>query len=571
MAKNVQKKDTIITFILRYKFFIAVLLFFTFANNATALIVPRLASMAIDGYTAGTFDAGTFIPLFVGIATAILIFALIQTYLSMYVAERIAKDLRTNLMDSVSRQSFTFINTITPQRLLTNVTSDVGVIKNFISQGIVMTFTAIILLFGSAFMLLNMNASLALPVLAMLPIMILVFFFIFSKINKYFEIGQKNIDKLNLIISETIIGSALVRVLHSNRTEQDKFHEINDYSRTIGKKILTLFAALIPVITFISSLIIVIILWQGGLQVINGTMSYGELVAFYSYVGTLVMPIYILGFTSGTLFRAFPSYDRIKEVTNAEVEENTGTITKDIRGDIELSKVDLLIEEKEILKNINIKIKAGTKTAVIGPTGSGKTQIFNLVTGLLNPSKGEIKIDGESTANYDIDALFKQIGLVFQDSIIFNTTILDNLTFGEKFDEEQINKAIETSELDDFIKTLPEGLNTRISERGSNLSGGQKQRLTLARALILNPKILLLDDFTARVDKKTETEILDNLEKNYADTTLIMVTQKIEPVKDFDQIILLMEGEVLASGTHEELLKTSIEYKLIYDSQKTTE
>lgn len=569
--KKSKKKDSIVTLILRYKFFVAILLIFTFANNVTSLIIPKLSAIAIDNYTDGTFDASFFTAVFFGIATAILAFALIQTYLSMFVSEKVAKDLRTDLMDKVSNQSYSFINKITPQRLLTNVTSDVGIIKMFISQGIVMTFTAFVLLIGSAVMLLTINLQLALLVLAFLPVIVLVFFFIFAKIQKFFEISQKNLDKLNLVISETIVGAPLIRVLNARKTEDGKFHEINDYTKSIGVKILTLFAALIPVVTFISSLIIVVILWQGGLQVINGTLSYGDLVAFYSYVGILVTPIFILGFTSGTLFRAFPSYDRIKEVINSEVEENTGTITKNITGDIEIKNVNLTIDEKEILKNINMKVGAKTRNAVIGPTGSGKTQIFNLVTGLLNPTEGEILLDGESIKNYNNDALFKQIGLVFQDSIIFNTTILDNLTFGEKFSEEQINKAIKTAALEEFIKGLPEGLNTQINERGANLSGGQKQRLTLARALILNPKILLLDDFTARVDRKTENEILSSLEENYKDTTLIMVSQKIEPVKNFDRIFLLMEGEILAQGTHEELMKNSIEYKLIFDSQKTTE
>src|SRR5690606_24989331 len=236
------------------------------------------------------------------------------------------------------------------------------------------------------------------------------------------------------------------------------------------------------------------------------------------------------------------------------IETREGDISKEIQGKIEMKDISLILDEKEILKHVNINIKPKTKTAVIGPTGSGKTQLFNLITGLLYPTDGEIKLDDEPIDKYNKEAIFKKIGLVFQDSIIFNTTILENITFGEDYPKEVIQKAIETAELEEYIDSLPDGLNTRITERGANLSGGQKQRLTLARALVLNPTILLLDDFTARVDKKTEKNILENLEKNYPGITLIMVTQKIEPVKHFDQIILLMDGEVLASGTHDKLL-----------------
>lgn len=555
---------------MKYKWSILVLLIFTLANNGSALVVPRLASGIIDSYTNNTFDAQRSALIFVFVAISILTFALIQTALSMIISEKIGRDLREKIIEKISKQTYSFINRVTPERILTNVTSDVDIIKQFVSQSVVMTFTAIVLLIGSAIMLLSINASLALPIIALVPVMFIAFMAIFSKAMKLFELSQKIIDKLNLIISESVIGAGLIRVLTSQKYELNKFNQTNLESRNLGYKILTLFAVLIPIIELIANLIVLVIVWQGGLRVIDQTMTYGELVAFYSYVGTLVTPVFILGFMSGNIFRAFVSYDRIAEVLNSEIETREGDISKEIQGKIEMKDISLILDEKEILKHVNINIKPKTKTAVIGPTGSGKTQLFNLITGLLYPTDGEIKLDDEPIDKYNKEAIFKKIGLVFQDSIIFNTTILENITFGEDYPKEVIQKAIETAELEEYIDSLPDGLNTRITERGANLSGGQKQRLTLARALVLNPTILLLDDFTARVDKKTEKNILENLEKNYPGITLIMVTQKIEPVKHFDQIILLMDGEVLASGTHDKLLKNSVEYKLIFDSQKST-
>lgn len=570
MDKKVEKNKNLGSFLLRYKYSIAILLIFTLANNGSALIIPRLASSIIDSYTNNTFNQQDVISIFVPIATLIFIFAIVQTALSMVVAEKIGRDLRESIINKVSKQTYTFVNKITPERILTNITSDVNVMKEFISQGVVLIFTAIVLLIGSCIALLSINSQLAIPIILSLPVLFFVFMFIFSKINKFFEISQKNIDKLNQVIGETVVGASLIRVLNSRKEEEGKFRDINGYSRETGIKILTLFATLLPIITFLANLIVLFILFRGGNQVIDGELSYGELIAFNTYVDLLITPIFIIGFVSGTIFRAFTSFGRISEVINSKVDTNDGELDIKISGDIEMSEVELRIEDKLLLNDINIKIKSNTRTAIIGPTGSGKTQLFNLITGLLKPTKGKIMIDGKELDQFKSETLFSQIGLVFQDSIIFNTTILENLNFGDKYNEKDLEKALKTAEIYDFIQTLPEKLETKITERGSNLSGGQKQRLTLARALILNPRILLLDDFTARVDRKTEMSILKNLRENYPETTIIMVSQKIEPVKDFDQIVLLMDGEILASGKHEQLLENSVEYKLIFDSQQTT-
>lgn len=570
MDKKVEKNKNLGSFLLRYKYSIAILLIFTLANNGSALIIPRLASSIIDSYTNNTFNQQDVISIFVPIATLIFIFAIVQTALSMVVAEKIGRDLRESIINKVSKQTYTFVNKITPERILTNITSDVNVMKEFISQGVVLIFTAIVLLIGSCIALLSINSQLAIPIILSLPVLFFVFMFIFSKINKFFEISQKNIDKLNQVIGETVVGASLIRVLNSRKEEEGKFRDINGYSRETGIKILTLFATLLPIITFLANLIVLFILFRGGNQVIDGELSYGELIAFNTYVDLLITPIFIIGFVSGTIFRAFTSFGRISEIINSKVDTDEGLLDSEIKGDVEMKDVQLKIEEKVLLKEINIKIKAKTRTAIIGPTGSGKTQLFNLITGLLKPTKGKIMIDGKELDQFKSETLFSQIGLVFQDSIIFNTTILENLNFGDKYNEKDLEKALKTAEIYDFIQTLPEKLETKITERGSNLSGGQKQRLTLARALILNPRILLLDDFTARVDRKTEMSILKNLRENYPETTIIMVSQKIEPVKDFDQIVLLMDGEILASGKHEQLLENSVEYKLIFDSQQTT-
>jgi ATP-binding cassette subfamily B protein len=258
-------------------------------------------------------------------------------------------------------------------------------------------------------------------------------------------------------------------------------------------------------------------------------------------------------------------------VMNEPLLVEKGTINKAIRGDISVRKVSLNYGDKPILKDVTFSVKAGSKTAIIGPTAAGKSQLLYLLTNLVPPDSGAIELDGTPIDEYTRDVFHSQIGFVFQDSVIFNMSLRENIAFTDNVTGESLKKAIETAELADFIESLPEKLDTVVSERGTSLSGGQKQRIMLARALSLNPRILLLDDFTSRVDRKTENRILCNIQNNYPDLTLLSVTQKISPVRHFDQIILLMEGEVIAAGKHKDLKETSPEYNQIYSSQKSTQ
>jgi ATP-binding cassette subfamily B protein len=242
----------------------------------------------------------------------------------------------------------------------------------------------------------------------------------------------------------------------------------------------------------------------------------------------------------------------------------------ELTGRMELKNVSVLYEEKEVLKDISFSIEPGSRTAIIGPTAAGKTQLLYLLTGLIKPAEGTVEFDGLQPGDYKKETFYKSVGIVFQDSVMFNMSIRENVSFSPTVTAESLQKAIQTAGLDEFVDTLPEKLETIVSERGTSLSGGQKQRIMLARALAVNPKILLLDDFTARVDQQTEQKILKRLSENYPGITMISVTQKINPVKDFDKIILLMEGELIAAGKHEQLHATCPEYIQIYESQQST-
>jgi len=299
-------------------------------------------------------------------------------------------------------------------------------------------------------------------------------------------------------------------------------------------------------------------------------MSLGNFAAFNSYLVLLIFPILMIGFMSNIIAQASASYTRINDVMEAPDPSGTGTIGTNIRGDISLKDISLFYGEKPVLKHVSFSVKAGTKTAIIGPTAAGKSQLLYLLTNLISPDSGSIEFDGISIEKYTKELFHSQIGFVFQDSVIFNMSLRENIAFSDQVTDASLQKAIATAELTDFIDSLPRKLDTVVSERGTSLSGGQKQRIMLARALALNPKILLLDDFTSRVDRTTENKILCNLLNNYPELTLISVTQKISPVRHFEQIILLMEGEVVAAGRHRELKESSPEYAQIYSSQRST-
>ena len=568
--KEQQPKANIFKVLKPYKGIISALLFFSLLSNGLNLVIPKIIQFGIDDFSKGTLKMSKIITWFLIAAVLIFIFTYIQSILQTFASERVARDMRKKLASKISQQDYAFIQEASPAKLLTNLTSDVDAVKMFVAQAIVTIVSSLVLIIGASILLLNLNWRLGLLVLLMIPIIAGTFFIIFKKVRTLFRKTQEVIDWLNKVINESILGAALIRVLNAQFTEYNKFIDASGEAKNLGLSILRLFATLIPIIVLTSNLARLAVLGVGGHFVIIGSMTLGEFAAFNSYIAILIFPIIMIGFMSNVIARSSASYQRIHNTLEASDFVDSGTVNKEINGNISLQNVSVFYGENPALKNISFHVDAGTRTAIIGPTAAGKTQILYLLTTLIKPNEGAIFYDEVNITDYNRDALLRQIGLVFQDSIIFNMSLLENIAFNSKVTEDDVKKAIETAELNDFISTLPEGLNTIVSERGSSLSGGQKQRIMLARALAINPKVLLLDDFTARVDPLTEEKISKNVKENYPDLTLVSVTQKIDPVKDYDQIIVIMEGEIIASGKHDYLMQHSPEYVQIYHSQKST-
>jgi ATP-binding cassette subfamily B protein len=563
--------SNLFTLLKPYWVWILALTVLTVLANGLNLVVPQITAHAIDAYTKHTLVIPSVILEFFLIAIGIFFFTYLQTIVQTYASEKVAQDLRNRLAAKISVQEYATIEKLTPSKLLTNLTSDVDAVKTFVSQAIASIISSTFLIIGSCTLLLLLNWRLALMVMLVLPVIAGSFYVVLGRVRKLFTKSQEIIDWLNAVISESVFGAALIRLVHSHKTEEQKFAAAAQASKDIGLKIIGYFSLLIPIISFFSNFAALIILVLGGYFVIHGSMSLGNFTAFNSYLLILIFPILVIGFMSNVIAQATASYGRLMSVLHAEDSYDMGIIENDLTGEIVVKDVSVEYGERTVLKGVSFEIKPKTKNAIIGPTAAGKTQLLYILTGLLQPTSGVIEYDGQPIAAYKKQRLHEQVGFVFQDSIIFSLTLRENIAFSTTVKDEDLQKAIDTAELHDFIDALPEGLDTVVSERGTSLSGGQKQRIMLARALALNPKILLLDDFTARVDTNTERKILANVTKNYPDLTLISITQKIAPIEAYDQIILLMEGEVLNVGTHKELMETSPEYVQIYDSQKSTE
>ena len=552
-----------------YKRTIIALVLFSFVSNSGTLAIPAIISKIIDRYTAtGTFSMAAVVMLFVA-ALGIALFLYLQNRMQIKASETIARDLRERIIATISAQQYSFIADVTPATLLTNLTADVDAIKVFVSQAVSTLISSALLVVGTSIILLALNWRLALVVLLIIPLITVTFGLIFGKIRALFTQSREVLDALSRVISQTIGGAALVRILNAEQYEEEKFGEVNGKAKTLDLKILSLFASLIPTITFFASMATLAVVVIGGRYVIAGTMTVGEFTAFASYITILVFPLLIVGFMSSLIAQASASYGRISKVLNAPLPAPSGTRKDALVGGIEIKDISLVLDGHRILDSISLAIEPRKRTAIIGPTAAGKSQLLSIVTGLIAPTAGQVLFDGVPSGEYDEEALRNQIGFVFQESSMFNMTIRENIAFNQRVTDADLAKAVQTAALDDFIASLPEGLDTVVSERGASLSGGQKQRIMLARALALNPKILLLDDFTARVDIRTEQAIIANIARNYPGITIVSVAQTITSVMDYDMIALVMEGELVMSGTHEYLMTHCPEYVQIYQSQET--
>ncbi|MEI6221735.1 MAG: ABC transporter ATP-binding protein [bacterium] len=553
-------KKSLFPYLLQY-ILAAVFLIFTVLITVA---LPKLSGDVIDQVNTGKFAQGTIVLIGILVASAFL-FDYAQAVLSAWVAEQVAYNLRLQVVDKVLGQTYQYVLQTTPAKLLTVLTNDIVNIRRAIAQNLLQVVSSVFLLLGSVVIMLSINAKLAGILFLLIPLLVLVFVGIFKKLIVLFQKTQLALDKVNRTIDENIKAASLVRVFVAKTMEIAKFFKNNEELRDIGTQIVLNFAILFPLVLLIVNGGMVLIFWFGGTDVIQGNLTIGELSAFYFLLLLFLFPIIRLGFISGEIGRAVTSAKRVDEVLKSEVTFVDGVEPLTSFTSLELRDVVY----KDVLKKVNFTVSKGETVAIIGPTGSGKSLLLHVLLRFLDPDSGTVLLNGKPIHEFSIHDLRAKMSFVLQENILFGGSILENIAFGNpQATKDDVIHVAKIAEAHDFISGFTKRYDEVIGERGVTLSGGQKQRLTLARALLIKPEVLILDDATARLDILTEQRIISNIKRELPNLTLINVAQKVASIRDATRIYVMEDGEMIASGTHEELLVSNFSYQQITLSQQ---
>lgn len=495
---------------------------------------------------------------------------------SGYVALSFGTDLRSHLFKKVQSFSFANLDHFQTSSLITRMTNDVTQVQNMVNMSLAMMIRSPLLCIGSIILAIRMNLTLSTIIVVALPITIFAALMIIRRGFPLFKQVQKRIDKVNTVMRENLAGVRLVKAFGRQREEKVRFSAANEELRNTGIRAQRVMAYGMPVLMLITNLATVAVLWFGGVQVQNASFAVGDLIAYINYLSRIMMSLIMVAFSFMQFSRGKVSADRIKEVLREEPDLTDPPASPDKeppiieRGDVCFDHVTFRYTQDgdPVLRDLSFSVKSGQTIAILGETGSGKSSLVSLIPRLYDPQEGRVLIDGVDVREYTLHNLRAGIGMVLQKALLFSGTILDNLRWGDP--DASMEKAVENATIaqaDSFISQMPAGYETDLSQGGVNLSGGQKQRLNIARALMKNPKILILDDSTSAVDMATEVKIQQALRKHRHQSTVFIIAQRISSVMDADQIIVLEQGRIVAMGNHSQLMESSELYQDIYNSQ----
>lgn len=485
-----------------------------------------------------------------------------------------ASDLRADMFRQVQRFSFSNVDHFSTGSLVTRMTNDVTQIQNFINMMLRMALRSPGMFIGALIMSVSMNPKLSIVFAVTLPSLILVMGILIRIGFPRFSAMQKKIDALNSDVQENITNVRVVKSFVREDHEREKFGAANNALRKAGFSAMKVMIFMSPVISFFTYATTLSIYWFGAKQVVESTLTAGELATFVTYATQILMSLMMMSMLFVMLSRALASGRRIAEVLDEKIDisdENPDSTLTVSRGEIEFKDVTFRYHkgsEDAVLSSVDLKIPAGTTVGIIGSTGCGKTTLVSMIPRLYDVDGGEVLIDGENVKNYSLYNLRESVGMVLQKNVLFSGTIAENLRWGdENADDQEVKRAAETAQADKFVSSFPDGYETMLDQGGTNVSGGQKQRLCIARALLKKPKILILDDSTSAVDTATEKMIRASFKNELADSTKIIIAQRISSVRDADEIIVMNDGKIVGRGTHDDLMQTSEEYREIYYSQ----
>lgn len=492
---------------------------------------------------------------------------------SSVVSQKFSYRLRKAMYDKISSFSFKNIDTFSTSSLTTRLTNDVTMLQNTVMMGLRILVRVPALLIVSAVFAFSINAKLSMILLVLFPIMIIIIAVILKFGFPMFQKMQKKIDNINRVVQENLIGIRVVKAYVREDKEKDKFHNASDELAKQGSKASGLIITVMPVMMLLMNFVIIYIYYKGSVDASKELMNVGQISVLANYIIQVLMNIMMVSMLMLQITRAKACGDRVVEVLDTNVDivnpKNAFKPT-DPKGEIEFKNVSFGYNDGiDILSDISFKAKPGSIVGIIGSTGCGKSSLVNLIPRLYDVTGGEILVDGVNVKNYDLEALRELTGVVLQKNVLFTGSIKENIKWGKKdATDEEIIAACKAAQAHDFIMSQPNGYDTVLAQGGLNLSGGQKQRLCIARAIIKQPKILILDDSTSAVDTATEAKIRECFYKELKDTTVLIIAQRISSVAEADEIIVLDDSKIDSIGTHDELMQTSEIYQEINKTQQ---
>ena len=550
---------------------------------AMELSVPRLLQFMIDeGIRPRSMDIilqGAL--MMFGAAMIGAVSTLGQGYCRAVVSQGLAFDIRHALFRHIQSLSFANLDQMQTGRLMTRVSSDVDVVRMFSSAGLALLLRVILMIVGSMIMLLLTDWQLSLVMFAVAGISGIFIRYLMLRSTRLFTTIQQKLDALNTLVQENLAGIQVVKAFVRKRFEIERFSERNLDYRQQNIEVGNLLAVAMPLLQVLTNVGTVVILWLGGLSVMGGRLSLGELIAFNNYLMIGMGPLLFLGNLLMMAARAEASAERILDIFDTEPALKIAARphrAEAVRGQVSFDNVSFHYSRRDnskegasgedVLHNISFEVQPGQQIALLGATGSGKSTLVNLIPRFYDVSSGEIRVDGINVRDWDSSALRSQIGIVLQETILFSGTVRENIAYGNPAASlDEVIAAAQAAEAHDFILAMPNGYDSIIESRGTNLSGGQKQRIAIARALLIEPGILVFDDSTSAVDMETEYKIQETLEGLAFNRTTFIIAQRITSVLKADQILVLDQGRIAARGRHHQLLQSSPVYREIYQSQ----
>jgi len=553
---------------------------------AADLLIPRLTQRVIDEGIARQ-DLGTILAtslLMLGAAALSASFAVGNTLLSVRVAMGVSTDLRSALVRKVQTFSFGNLDRIQTGQLLVRATSDVNQVQTIVQMSLRILTRAPLWMVGSVVMLITTSTQLALLMLALMPVIGIIIGFFLTKARSLFVSVQRKLDALNQVMQENLAGVRVVKAFVRDEHENARFDQANRDLMAENIKVMQLAATLLPTMLFLVNVAVVGVVWFGGKLAIAGDLTVGEIVASINYMAYSLFPMMMLGGMIGPLSAADASAARIWEVldSTAEVQNRpdarplpyvTGRVAFEnvcfsYNSSNDFSRSDGATSDEPVLKDVNLVAEPGQTVAILGATGSGKSSLIHLIPRFYDVKQGRVTLDGVDVRDIPLGVLRTQVGIALQETVLFSGTVRDNIRYGRPdASDEEVVAAAKAAQAHDFVTAFPDGYDMPVGQRGVNLSGGQKQRIAIARALLVRPKVLVLDDSTSAVDVETEVKIEAALEQLMADSTIFVIAQRISTVLNADKIVVLERGQIAAEGTHAELMASSPIYREIYESQ----